>query len=71
MVVSIEYQLIFKGHIYNMLKKASQKLNALTRINSYMDQKKKTVIMNAYINSQFGYCALVWMMHSREKKIKK
>ena len=70
MVVSIEDQLVFKGHIYNMLKKASQKLNALTRINSYMEQKKKTIIMNAYINLQFGYCALVWMMHSRQKNKK-
>ena len=34
-----------------MLRKARQKPNALKRIASYMDQKKKRIIMNAYINS--------------------
>ena len=44
----------------------SQKLKALTRIAFYVDQKKKMRInMYAYINSQFGYCPLVWMTHSK------
>ena len=42
-----------------MLKKASQKFNALTRIASYMDQKKRKTILNSFINLQFGYGSLV------------
>ena len=29
-----------------------------------MDLPKRRAIMKAYINSQFNYCPLVWMMHS-------
>ena len=31
-----------------------------------MNIKKRKLIMNAFITSQFGYCPLVWMFHSRE-----
>ena len=48
-----------------MCDKASQKLNALARISSYMNLNKRKLIMKAFINSQFGYCPLVWMNHSR------
>ena len=41
MGVIIDNQLIFKSHICNILKKASQKFNTLTRIASSKDQKKK------------------------------
>ena len=27
---------------------------------------KRRTIMNAFITSQFGYCPLVWMFHSRK-----
>ena len=27
---------------------------------------KQKIIMNTFINSQFGYCPLVWMCHSRK-----
>ena len=47
--VIIDDQPTFKSHICNMLKKFSQKLNVLTRIASYMQQKKRKIIMNAYI----------------------
>ena len=62
--VIIDDQLTFKNHICKMLKKASQKLNVLTRTESYMDQKKRVIIMSAYMSSQFGYCSLVWMIHN-------
>ena len=28
-----------------------------------IDKRKK--VMSAFIDSQFGYCPLIWMMHSR------
>ena len=39
--------------------------NALARVCNYMDAKKRRVLMNAFITSQFSYCPLVWMFHSR------
>ena len=32
----------------------------------YMNIIKRRTIMNAFITSQFGYCPLVWMFHSRK-----
>mgnify|MGYP001797459550 FL=1 len=48
-----------------MCKKAGQKLNALARISSIMNMEKRRVIMKSFIVSQFGYCPLIWMFHSR------
>ena len=31
-----------------------------------MDERKRRTIMKAFINSQLGYCPLVWMFHSRQ-----
>ena len=53
------------GHINNLCKKASQKLNALARSAPYICLEKRKTVMKAYITSQFGYCPLVWMFHSR------
>ena len=50
----------------NLCKKAEQKLHALTRIANYMDVSKKYSFMNAFILSQFSYCLLIWMFHSRK-----
>ena len=33
-----------------------------------MDQNKLRMLMKAYIISQFSYCPLVWMFHSRNTK---
>ena len=57
--------LSFNKHINNLCKKASIKLNALARISGYMDLPKCWVIMKLFITSQFGYCTLIWMFHSR------
>ena len=47
------------------VKKASQKLHALARISNHMSQNKLRTLMKAFIESQFGYCPLIWMFHSR------
>ena len=63
--VLIDSNLTFVSHINNLCKKASQKLNALARISSYMNIRKKKILMKSFITSQFGYCPLIWMFHSR------
>ena len=35
-----------------------------------MSTKHKLIIMNTFISSQFGYCPLMWMCHSRALNIK-
>ena len=63
--VTIDSNLTFENHINNLCKKASAKLNALARIAGYMDITKRRIIMKSFITSQFGYCPLIWMFHSR------
>ena len=62
----IDSRLTFEEHVNNLCKKACQKLNALARISSYMDIPKRRIIFKSFITSQFGYCPLVWMCHSRK-----
>ena len=52
-------------HISKLCKKASLKLHDLARVSNYMSSDKLRIIMKAFIESQFGYCPLIWMFHSR------
>ena len=47
------------------MQKTSLKLNALARIARLMNVSKKRIIMKSFIESQLGYCPLIWMLHSR------
>ena len=46
-----------------MCKKASQKLNTLTRISNYMDVHKRQTVIKSLINLQFSYSSKIWMFH--------
>ena len=63
--ITIDSNLPFENHIRNICKKASQKLNALAKIAPYMNIKKRKTIMKSFVTSQFSYCPLIWMFHSR------
>ena len=64
--VLLDNNLKFEKHVNNLCTKASQKLSALCRVSSFMSSGQKRIIMKAFINSQFGYCRLVWMNHNRK-----
>ena len=63
--VKFDSNLSFEGHVTCLCKKASQKLHTLARISNYMDLNKRMNLMKAFITSQFSYCPLIWMFHSR------
>ena len=63
--IMIDSNLTFENHIDNICKRASQKLNALTRVAPYTNIQKRRIIMKSFVTSQFGYCPLIWMFHSR------
>ena len=63
--ITIGNELKFNLHVSKLCKQASQKLHALSRVSPYMNENKRQIIMKAFIQSQFGYCPLVWMCHSR------
>ena len=48
-----------------------KKLHALTRVFKYMNISQRKLIANAFIMSQFSYCPLIWMFHSRAMQHRK
>ena len=65
-----DYKLTFDNHISELYKKASRKIHALARVAPYMNIVKKRILMKAFFKSQFSYCPLVWMYHSRANNSK-
>ena len=63
--VNREGRLNFDFHVNTLFKKASKKYHALTRVCNYMNKKKRRILMNAFITSQYLYCPFVWVSHSR------
>ena len=64
--VNIDSTLKFDAHIENTCKKANSKLTALSRMSKFMDFNQKRILFKAFFDSQFKYCPLVWMFHSRK-----
>ena len=64
--VTIDNKLNFNEHVTKIYKKANQKVHALKRISKYLDSNKLRILMKAFIESQFNYCPLTWMFHSRQ-----
>ena len=55
---------MFDSHDKSLYKKASQKLNALSRVIYQLDCNQRKLLLNAFIISQFSYAPVVWMFHS-------
>ena len=70
--VLIDSNLNFEKHVsninvnVNVSKKAGNKLFALSRMSTYLGTDKLRLLMRAFVTSQFQYCPLVWMFHSRK-----
>ena len=63
--ITIDRKLDFNEHVSKICKKVSSKLHALARVANLMSQEKLRLLMKSFIESQFSYCPLVWMFHSR------
>ena len=63
--IEIDKGLTFNDDVLNFCKKGNQKLHALARVSKYLKQDKLRIIMKTFIESQFNYCPLIWMFHSR------
>ena len=68
--VKIDSKLSFNTHIDDICKKASLKLNALSRITPHLDFKKKKLLINSFFIFQFNYCQLIWMCYNWTKNNK-
>ena len=64
--IIIDRNLRFDEYVLNQCKKAGRKLSALTRICKFMSLERRRTLMKSFIESQFGYCPLVWMFCGRK-----
>ena len=69
--VTIDNKLSFDEHIIISAKQLTKKLNALSRMNHYMKQNQKEILLSSFIISHFSYWSLIWMFCSKKstKKI--
>ena len=63
--ILIDSELSFDQHISSICSKPSQKLHVLGRTATVMSFTKRRTLMKAFIESQFNYCPLIWVFHSR------
>ena len=63
--VKIDSNLSFHDHIKSLCSKTNKNLSALSRVSKYMGINKRRILIKIIIFSQFNYCPLVWMCHSR------
>ena len=49
---------------------ANYKLRALRKISEYLTLKKAKLLYNAFINSQFNYTTVIWMLCRKKDYLK-
>ena len=64
--INLNNRLGFDTHVANICNRVSTKLHALARISQCMNIHKQRMTVKAFTASEFGYCSLVWMFHSRK-----
>ena len=68
--IIFDNKLKFKYHIENLCKKASVKLIALLRVALFGNQPQKFILVHVFFQSQFSFCFLVRVCHSRTRNNK-
>ena len=63
--ITIDSELTFENHITGICYKTSQKLHILSSITSYMSLNKWRLLIKMFVGSQFNYCSVICMFHSR------
>ena len=54
--VEIDNKLSFEKYISTLVKKASNQLHAISRIQKFMGFKEKEILLNSFVYSNFNYC---------------
>ena len=62
--INIKAKVKFHVHFGIIGEKANRKLNALGKIENYMELRKNGILMNAFFTIQFNYCPAIWMCDS-------
>ena len=70
--INIDNKLSFDEHVSSLCKKASNQLDAISRLHRYLGFKEKEVLINSFVYANFIYCPLIWHFCSAKfvRKIK-
>ena len=63
--ITLDSELKFEEHINKICNIVNKKLNALHLIGSHTSLEKRKMLLRTLIESQFNYCPLIWMFHSK------
>ena len=63
--IHLDNTLSFNNHVTMLCDRISSKLHAMARLSNFMNENQLKTVMRTFITSQFGYCPLIWMHHSR------
>ena len=63
--ISIDRVVKFDKHVLKLCSKTNQKLSAISRMVKLLFFNKSRTLFQAFVESQFKYCPIVWMFHSR------
>ena len=61
----MDRELKFDKYLKTVLSTAGKKLSALARLSGVLSFKKMRILLKSFVENQFGYCPLVWMLCSR------
>ena len=59
--VKIDKKIKFDEHVTKLCREASGKVTALGRLINIVQMKRKKILMDSFVESQFSHCRLVWM----------
>ena len=58
--------LSFDDYLSSLCRKERRQLKMLSRFSKFMSLKQKGILMETFVEPQFGYCLLISMFHSRK-----
>ena len=66
--IETDNKLNFEKHISNICEKASNRLNAICRLQTFIGHKEKEAIIYAFVHSNFNYGCLIWHFSSKKSQ---
>ena len=63
--VTIDRDPKFEKDVLKLCSKTNQELSALSRMANKLSFNKRRTLFKLFLESQFKYCPIVWMFHSR------
>ena len=61
--MEIRRNLNYDDHVILLCIKAGRKQAVFARLSKFMSFKERRILMKTFVESQFGYCPVIWMFH--------